>query len=105
MTLSARRWIAVTGTALAVGSCSPDDPLDRALPIKRIEQDRIAETLPEPQRNHYRIYLSELRPRAGAFDLPTVREAIDAGRRRAEDQVREMTGMRAMLENHTDDVR
>lgn len=96
-----RRRVAGAALSLALWSCLPGDSLDRSLPASRAEQDKVAETLPEPQRNHFQIYLTEIEPAARGARLPTVREAIAAGRRRAEDQVREISGMRAMLQNST----
>ena len=99
----ARRW-SIAYAVLALCSCSRADPLDRPLPADRTAQDAIAVTLPEPQRNHYRIYLREIRLPAGSGVVPTVRQAIDAGRQRAADEVREMSDMRARLSNTTGSV-
>lgn len=101
MTAAWRHVSAALVAASALWSCSPGDPLDRTLPVDRIGQDGIADTLPEPQRNHFRIYLAGLRSSADSAELPTIREAIAVGRQRAANEAREVSDMRAMLENST----
>ena len=93
-----RAGLALLTMTCGLLACSPTDPVDRSAPSDPAAQRQLAQTLAEPARSHYLLYLDRMRrsPPAASRTV-TVRQAVDLGRSEAATKIDEVATMRDML--------